>query len=422
MRFMMIKAPTWLCLSFAVSLFSVPSGAFANALLEFSDTLKSFRANFTQTVYDADSVVLQESSGEVVLARPGRFKWTYAAPVNQVIVADGLTLWVFDEEIKQVTKQPQSTTLGSAPIGLLSGQRDIESEFVITELGEKDSLEWFQLQPLVSDTDFNEIFLALRDGGLHAMELRDNFDQATQIVFDNFEKNLALDSDQFTFVVPEGVDVVGEGGVPDTQDDLLDDDLQSEELQNGDVKDSDPNSTEEHSTQEQNNELQSDESEPVTESPATTEQVDPATSETDTAIPATSITAPAETDPLLVDDNDPLLDDITDAEPTGISAPGSSIPGSSTPDSSTPGSSTTGQQPGTVVAPPLPNSDVELLGDADPADETDEPASSISAETPADSSVPGTVDETETPVSEIPATNTADPSREITFEERKVTD
>jgi len=196
----------------------------ANALLEFSDTLRSFSATFKQTVYDADSVVLQESTGVVVLARPGRFKWTYEEPISQVIVADGLTLWVYDEEIKQVTKQPQSTTLGSAPIGLLSGQRDIESEFIVTELGSKDGLEWFQLEPLVSDTDFNEIFLALDGDGLHAMELRDNFDQATQIVFSGFAKNIAVDREQFNFVVPEGVDVVGEGGVPESQDDLLNDD------------------------------------------------------------------------------------------------------------------------------------------------------------------------------------------------------
>ena len=209
----------------------------SNALLDFSESLKSFRANFTQTVYDSDSVVLQESTGIVELARPGRFKWTYDAPISQVIVADGLTLWVYDEEIKQVTKQPQATTLGSAPIGLLSGQRDIESEFVIEELGLKDDLEWFQLQPLVSDTDFNEIFLALNGSGLHAMELRDNFGQATQIVFSDFEKNVFLDSEQFSFVVPQGVDVVGEGGTPESQDEPAEPSIETDPLL---VDDTDP--------------------------------------------------------------------------------------------------------------------------------------------------------------------------------------
>jgi outer membrane lipoprotein carrier protein len=391
---MMIKIPTWLCFSFALSLLSVPAAVLANALLEFSDTLKSFRANFTQTVYDSDSVVLQESTGVVVLARPGRFKWTYDAPVNQVIVADGLTLWVFDEEIKQVTKQPQSTTLGSAPIGLLSGQRDIESEFVVTELGQKDNLEWFQLQPLVSDTDFNEIFLALRDGGLHAMELRDNFDQATQIVFDNFEKNLVLDSDQFTFVVPDGVDVVGEGGVPEVQDELLNDESPADDLPSVDDNRTDDSRTDE----EQGGVSQSD-----TELPQSTEQTDVTPSQDDTTVPATTPEAvtPAATDPLLVDDSDPLPDNIGQSESQITAAP----------------SASDAKQTSVSTAPPAPNSDEDLLSDAEPAEDIDVSPAADSDQSPADSTVTATDDETQSP-----AINTADPSREITFEERKVTD
>lgn len=346
--------------------------ASASALLEFSETLKSFRASFTQTVYDSDSVVLQESTGVVVLARPGRFKWTYDAPINQIIVADGLTLWVYDEEIKQVTKQPQSTTLGSAPIGLLSGQRDIESEFVITELGKKDDLEWFQLQPLVSDTDFNDIFLALKNDGLHAMELRDNFDQATQIVFSDFEKNISVDSEQFNFVVPEGVDVVGEGGVADTQDELLNDES--------------PKSTEQGETE------------------SSTDTVPAALSSTD---------APVDSVILPTDDTDPLLDDISTTElqddlESGDTDPAS--PAASTGVESNPQDSGN-EQSGTTEADVkatgtqeigTANSDDELLGDtllAEPADPLIQPE-----------------------VEEAPLIDTADPTREITFEEQKVTE
>lgn len=193
-------------------LLAVPSVWAQEALLEFSSSMFSFSADFTQTVYDSDSVALQESAGSVELMRPGRFRWTYTEPNSQVIVADGATLWVYDEDIKQVTAQPQSTTLGSAPIGLLSGQRSIESEFTITELGLENGLQWFELEPLVQDTDFNAVYIALDDNGLHAMELRDNFDQATQIRFTDFKKNIGLAQERFTFTPPDGADVIGEVG------------------------------------------------------------------------------------------------------------------------------------------------------------------------------------------------------------------
>lgn len=184
-----------------------------SALLNFNSTMNSFSADFTQTVYDSDSVALQESAGRVELMRPGRFRWTYTQPNSQLIVADGLTLWVYDEDISQVTAQPQETTLGSAPIGLLSGQKTLESEFTITELGVENGLQWFELIPLLRDTDFHTVYIALDENGLNAMELRDNFDQATQIKFADFKMNVNLPEDRFTFTPPEGADVVGELGV-----------------------------------------------------------------------------------------------------------------------------------------------------------------------------------------------------------------
>ena len=350
MRLLLVTT-LWLSASVAVA---------ADSLLDFSNNLKSFRASFAQTVYDADSVVLQESSGTVVLARPGRFKWTYEAPVNQVIVADGLTLWVYDEEIKQVTRQPQSTTLGSAPIGLLSGQRDLASEFAITELGVKDDLEWFQLRPLVSDTDFNEIFIAIQAGSLHAMELRDNFDQATQIIFSNFEKNIALDNDLFTFVVPEGVDVVGEGGEPQGQDELLQDDLQ-----------------------------------PPSDN---TDQVNPEI-------------AP---DPLLIDDATPQVEDtaplVTPLADTDPVAPADSSPADN--------QQTSTNSPATSDAPAVTGVAPETNAPDTSAPEPDELLEDITTQ----QSVDAPTESAEETVDAEPAEDTTNPSREITFEELKVTE
>ncbi len=196
-----------------LALYCAATAVYAQAaLLDFNASMSSFSAEFTQTVYDSESVPLQESSGSVELLRPGRFRWTYVEPNSQLIVADGITLWVFDEDIKQVTVQPQESALGSAPIGLLSGQKTLESEFTVTELGVENGLQWFELEPKVQDTDFNTVYIALDDNGLHAMELRDNFDQATQIKFSNFKKNVALTQDRFVFTPPEDADVVGEMG------------------------------------------------------------------------------------------------------------------------------------------------------------------------------------------------------------------
>ena len=175
----------------------------------FTSQLKSFRAAFVQTVYDADSEPLQESKGTVILQRPGRFRWDYQKPYTQLIVADGEKLWVYDSELKQVTVKNQSEALGQAPIMLLSGNRPLENQFKLKSLGPREGMEWVELVPKVKDTDFKVIYLGLDSVGLKVMELRDNFNQATQIVFEQLQLNVPTTDEQFTFTPPVGVDVIG---------------------------------------------------------------------------------------------------------------------------------------------------------------------------------------------------------------------
>jgi len=42
------------------------------------------------------------------------------------------------------------------------------------------------------------------------MEMRDNFGQVTRLGFSNVEKNLSLTTNQFKFIPPKDVDVIGQ--------------------------------------------------------------------------------------------------------------------------------------------------------------------------------------------------------------------
>jgi len=183
-----------------------------NRLLAFSSEIKTFTANFEQTLYDADENPLQESSGTVTLKRPGRFVWNYAAPVSQQIVADGERLWIFDKELDQVTVSSLDERVSGTPLVMLMGTTPLDEEFTMTALGEADGVDWVELVAKENSTDFESLFVGLNDAGLAAMELRDNFGQATQILFSEFKADVVVDDALFVFNVPDGVDVIGEGG------------------------------------------------------------------------------------------------------------------------------------------------------------------------------------------------------------------
>ena len=174
--------------------------------------MDNLTADFKQTVLDDNKQVVQQSSGNLAIQRPGKFAWIYTTPYEQQIIADGEELWVYDVELDQVTVKPMKTGLASAPIMILMRKNEISTEFEISEVGQRKFLYWIELKPKTRDIDYTNVFIGLENGAVKAMELRDNFGQSTQIVFENLRLNVVHNPATFKFVPPEGVDVFGLGG------------------------------------------------------------------------------------------------------------------------------------------------------------------------------------------------------------------
>lgn len=201
-------------LSALVSTGYVSNAIAADDVLEqlraFTMDLKSFTADFEQSLYNSNSELLENNIGELLLKRPGKFIWRYDGAGGQEFISNGKSLWMFDKELDQVTVNALDDRVGGTPLVLLMGGVPLEDQFSVTDLGLSDGVDWFELIPKDNSTDFEALFIGLNESGLAAMELRDNLGQATQIQFTNFKSGVALDDNQFDFVAPEGVDVIGE--------------------------------------------------------------------------------------------------------------------------------------------------------------------------------------------------------------------
>ncbi len=174
--------------------------------------LDNLTADFKQTQLDDDKNVVQQSSGQLAIQRPGKFSWIYKTPYEQQIVADGSELWIYDVDLDQVTVKPMNNGMASAPIMILMKQNDIGDEFTVSEVGQRKFLYWVELLPKASDLEYSHVYIGLEDNQVKAMELRDNFGQSTQIVFENLRLNVVHNPEIFQFTPPEGVDVFGVGG------------------------------------------------------------------------------------------------------------------------------------------------------------------------------------------------------------------
>ena len=181
------------------------------------DQLKAFHAQtrsgtvkFRQVVVAKGSQGARESSGTFSFHRPGKFRWAYEAPFEQLIVGDGEKLWVYDRDLNQVIVRKLDLALGSTPAALLAGDSALEKNFDLTDAGKSDGLEFVEAKPRSPDTGFERVRIGFANGLPRVMELKDPFGNITTLNFTDFVRNPAQDASQFRFVPPEGADVVGE--------------------------------------------------------------------------------------------------------------------------------------------------------------------------------------------------------------------
>jgi outer membrane lipoprotein carrier protein len=203
------------CLALLAAILPGIAGADAAADTRAAERLESalrglagLRAEFRQTVTDAQGQQVESASGTVSLSRPGRFRWDYREPA-QLIVSDGTTVWFHDIDLAQVTIRPAAETLVGTPAMLLAGEGDVRAEFDVADGGESEGLAWTRLSPKTDEGDFRELRVGLAGATLREMILVDRLGQTTRLEFAQVERNPHFDASTFRFTPPPGVDVVG---------------------------------------------------------------------------------------------------------------------------------------------------------------------------------------------------------------------
>jgi outer membrane lipoprotein carrier protein len=176
-------------------------------LREFSQQVKSGRAAFTQTVTSPDGAKKKSSSGQFEFLRPNRFRFVYAKPFEQQIVADGQKVWLYDVDLNQVTVRPLTQALGATPAALLAGA-SIEKDFELSALPAADGLQWAQALPRVKDGPVQSVRIGFRGSTLAALEIVDSFGQRSLLRFDELQSNVKLPEESFRFTPPAGADVL----------------------------------------------------------------------------------------------------------------------------------------------------------------------------------------------------------------------
>jgi outer membrane lipoprotein carrier protein len=200
----MTKTFAWV---FALLLASAARADSVDLLRDFAQNVKSGRAAFTQTVTSVDGAKKKDSSGQFEFVRPNRFRFSYAKPFEQQIVADGQKVWLYDVDLNQVTVRPIAQALGATPAALLAGGT-LDKEFELRALPASDGFEWVQAAPRVKDGPIQSLRVGFKGSVLAALEIVDAFGQRSMLRFTSLEQNVKLADDTFRFTPPKGADVI----------------------------------------------------------------------------------------------------------------------------------------------------------------------------------------------------------------------
>lgn len=195
---------------FVLALTGAAQAGGVDRLKAFVAGAKTAEADFSQTVTDKSGRVTQQARGKMAFARPGKFRWDYAAPYEQVIVGDGVKLWLYDVDLEQVTVKSLGDVIAGTPAALLAGDNSIEKYFALKNAGEAGGLEWLEATPKTRDTTFERIRMGFKGDVLVQMELYDFFGQRTTLKLSRFVRNPTIPSSRFTFTPPKGADVLDE--------------------------------------------------------------------------------------------------------------------------------------------------------------------------------------------------------------------
>jgi len=195
---------------FLVSLCLLSCSFFANALSDDAQILKdklatfeNINADFVQRVTSPEGKLLNESTGEVTISRPGKFHWQVKTPEEELIVSNGTTIWYYSPFIEQVTLINFEDAVIDTPFALLSGASESQWEkYVVTQ--NSDSFTVTNPNQPEATTFIFEFDKTANIGKFVVIE---KLGQRSEFVLTHKGDVVPVDSALYDFVIPAGVEV-----------------------------------------------------------------------------------------------------------------------------------------------------------------------------------------------------------------------
>ncbi|MBI2413480.1 MAG: outer membrane lipoprotein chaperone LolA [Deltaproteobacteria bacterium] len=210
---MKLKLPSYRLLVVLAALLMVSSLSFAavppddivSKIQQKYGTIGTIEADFVQEATSKAMKRSDTSEGKVYFKKPGKMRWEYKKPLQDLIVSNGKTVWVFQPDLSQAIEKPFDAGAAGLATDFLSGIGDLKKNFKV-KVSDSDTIT---LVPKDTGENIKKITLSLDAGGLvKKTTIDDAYGNETSITFKNMKTNTELKDSLFEFKPPKGVTIV----------------------------------------------------------------------------------------------------------------------------------------------------------------------------------------------------------------------
>lgn len=172
------------------------------------DAINTYEADFTQQYSMKAFGTKKESKGHVTFVKPGKMRWDYTEPKDNVVVSDGVTLWSYVASDKAARKMLVKDSQMPTALAFLMGKGDLTKDFDLKLL---DSNKYkfkggyvLEAKPKVATNLYNFVLFYV-DGETFQMRrvlIVDAQDNRNRFDFDKATVNAKVEDSRFKWSPP----------------------------------------------------------------------------------------------------------------------------------------------------------------------------------------------------------------------------
>ncbi len=181
-------------------------------------SIRSFSGKFIQSSYRSDTEIgPMKAEGFVSYKRPGRMRWLYETPEEQLLVTNGNKMWLYDPLLENVTVQKLENIAEGTALSFLLGLGNLQTDFIHKEitknllLGQDGLILELEPKKITANLAFIQLNVHPQTYNLQSIALMDRQDNYRTIQLMNVKYNIDIENNIFEFTVTNDMEVIEAG-------------------------------------------------------------------------------------------------------------------------------------------------------------------------------------------------------------------